>query len=1012
MPKWTLNQQKAIDVRGHNVIVSAGAGSGKTAVLTERVFQLLNEGTMLDEILVLTFTNAAASEMRERIRAKLLSNPKLFQVASQIDASDICTFDAFALSLVKKYHYFLGIGNHVSIIDENIIKIKKRKLIDSLFDESYNRGNEAFLTMISKYALRSDDDLKDFVLRIDDMANLKIDKAEYLETYLAKYFSETKIKTDLSRFKDFVIDLAKDIQKGTLAYENPKMGDLVYQALETIVQAPDYDSLNEALANFKYPTKNRLSEADSLLHDSLKAGCEKFASYAAIGKADEVIKRYLATKETVAVLLEIIQEMDRKLEVFKKTYEVYTFSDIAKMALFLVRSTEVGKTLKNKLRYIMIDEYQDTSDIQEEFVNAIGNNNVYMVGDIKQSIYRFRNANSDIFSDKYLNYKKNVGGEAIDLNENFRSREEVIEDINGLFSTIMSLSKGGADYSRSHVILHGNKAYETLGKTTEDHHFDILCYENNPEIEKSEHEACLIAEDILGKIKKHYPIFDKDASALRDADFKDFTILIDRKTKFDIFQKTFSRYGIPLRVERDADLSDSDVVLTFQNLVRLFNSILTQSFDNTFRHAFFSVARSFLFQMPDQTLFTLDKERQYKQTVLFAKVSKVIALKKSCPLNDILSSLIDEFSFFEHLTRVGNISENRHKIQSMIEVSKNLETIGYGLEEFVEYFEDLANYDIALAVPSNETVENCVRLMSIHKSKGLEFPVVYYCGLSSRFNDQNTKSSFLADATYGVILPLIDEFEASNVYHYLMKYHERRAELSEQIRLFYVALTRAKEKMIFLYPLPDKEKTPLFSLDSANSFYDFIRYTNVRIKRCKEAEVQGLTLFPTKQKTEDLSVIMKENNIVFEVVAKKRASKALKIKTDFEMLDFGTRMHAWLELVDFKTKDTHFISDTKEQALVSKVVRLPLFENLEECKIYKEYEFIDPELHSHGIIDLLLIYSERAIIVDYKLKTIDDAAYSEQLKTYKNFIARVFKRTVECYLLSVITGEVRRVELL
>ena len=1012
MARWTLEQQKAIDVRGHNIIVSAGAGSGKTAVLTERVFQILKQGASLDEILVLTFTNAAASEMRARIRSKLRNEPSLENLASKIDASDICTFDAYALSLVKKYHYVLGVSANVSIIDENIVKIKKRKLLNSIFDSLYEQKNEPFLTFINKYALRSDDDLQDFVLRIDEMINLKIDKKGYLKNYLSEYYSISRIQHDLEEFRQHIRSIAITTQRGALEYENPKMSDSVCKALEPIITAPDYDTFNEALSLFKFPSRNKLSEEDSLLHESLSSACDKFTSYAAIGKSSDVISRYQATQETVALLLEMIEKLNEKLDRFKKTYEVYTFSDIAKMALMLVKNTEVGKTLQKKLKFIMIDEYQDTSDIQEEFVSNIGNENVYMVGDIKQSIYRFRNANSEIFANKYSQYKKGLGGEAIDLNKNFRSRSEVIQDINTLFSDIMSADFGGADYRREHLIEVGNIAYDQLGANSENHHLEVLRYEKKDPGEKMEIEAALIAEDILSKIQKGYSVFDKDKNLPGQAEFKDFAILIDRKTKFEIFQKVFSEYGIPLKVEKDADLSDSDVILAFQNLVRLFFLTSQNLFDETFRHSFMSIARSFLFRLPDQMILDILKSKQYEQNEIIVKMRKITEARKSYPLSEILSSLVDEFAFFEKTVEVGNVAENRHKIQGLIELSLSLEKIGYGIKEFVDYFDDLSTYEITLAVPNQEVVENCVRLMSIHKSKGLEFPIIYYAGLGSRFNDQNMKSSFLADSRYGIVLPIIDEMEASNLYHYLIKINERKAELSEQIRLFYVALTRAKEKMICLYQIPQKEKVPLLSVDGANSFSDFIRFVEAEQKYGKNVELTGIKTKFSKENIKDLHVILKENSIPAMVITSKRASKTSSEKVDQKLLDFGTRIHALLEIVDFKKSDLSFITDVREKALIEKALKASIFQSLDGAEIFKEYQFIDTDNHVNGIIDLLLVFKEHCLIVDYKLKNLDDEAYRQQLTVYQRFVEQSFKRNTECFLLSVLTGEVKKVNTL
>ncbi len=506
-------------------------------------------------------------------------------------------------------------------------------------------------------------------------------------------------------------------------------------------------------------------------------------------------------------------------------------------------------------------------------------------------------------------------------------------------------------------------------------------------------------------------VYDREIKRLRHCEYKDFAILIDRKTKFEVFQKTFSEFGIPLSTEKESGLSDSDVILTFQSLVRLYEMQRDHIRDEHFRHAFFSVARSFLFRFSDQRLLDIDRDKAYENTDILVKINRVIENKKNHPLSEILSSLIDSFDFFENLLLIGNIEENRRKIQGLIDIAQSLEQIGYGINEFVEYFDDLANFDVSLSVPASKSVDDCVRLMSIHKSKGLEFPIIYFAGNTNRFNEESFTSSFLADSTFGIILPIIDQFEANNIYHYLVKQKEHRATISEQVRLLYVALTRTKEKMIVLLPESNPDEPDIYHLDSASSFFDFFRYSRTEEDIIKKVSLNGIKKEPKDRKSQDLQVILKKNGIRFTSIQHVRASKQSLGKVDRKVLDFGSRLHAILEIVDFRTKDLSFVRDQSQQKMVKKILDLPLFESLETCQIFKEYEFIDQERNTRGIIDLLLVFPTYTTIIDYKLKNLDDDAYNVQLQTYANYVKKAFSRDTRCYLLSVLTGEMKKVEL-
>jgi len=1007
MANWTKEQQDAIDASGNNYIVSAGAGSGKTAVLTERVFRLLLKGVKLDQILVLTFTNAAAFEMKNRIRKKILETPKFAYLASQIETSDISTFDAYALSLVKRYHFLLNISQNVSIIDESIITIKKRQILDEIFTEKYQNHNEKFLYMISKYVIRQDEDLKEFILRIDNLGDLKIDKSLFFSTYLETHYQKHRVVQNIEQFMNYVKGIANEIVTKTSAFEDPKIVFQIVEAFNSILEAKEYESFHQALLSFQFPTAKGLTDEDKVIHSMLKKGVEKFSLFASLGTGEEILARYFDTKPIVKVLLDILFEMNQRLSDFKREHDVFTFNDIAKMALHLVSNTTAGLEIKKNLKFIMIDEYQDTSDIQEAFISFISDNNVFMVGDIKQSIYRFRNANSKIFSDKYEHYDNKDGGLKIDLNKNFRSRRETIEDINSLFSKLMTRSTGGADYAREHLIEVGNLELSSTSKLTQNSHLECLRYSLEGIKDKTETEVNIIAADIIEKINNDYQVFDSVTKQLRTVSFHDFAILIDRKTKFDVYSKVFTRLGIPLKVEKDDDLANSDVLLVFQNLLRLLQATCTNAYDSSFNHAFVSVVRSFLFSYSDQEIFNIVKNNDYLKQPVMEKLRSLVSRIQNQPLSEILTLLIDEFEVFENLTRIGDIMPNIHKLESLIETSKMMQNIGYGLDAFVKYFDDLQAYQVTLNSPVSENPGDCVRLMSIHKSKGLEFRIIYYPGMSSDFNNPEVRSSFLTSDEYGIILPIIDDNEASNIYHYLVKEAERKEELSERIRLLYVALTRAQEKIIIV--IPEQEKNEIISIQYAKSFYDFLHYFGIDSKYGIKCKYQPAELLRKTVEKKQLEVKFEKLEIKSTLIKHKRASKELSSDFDQEKIRFGLRIHRLLEIVDFSTHDTSFIENNDDRHFIDKTLRAPIFSSSKHAKAMKEFEFLDTNNGTVGIIDLLLIYQDHIDIIDYKLKNIEDPSYLAQIEMYRQYVSSRTKLQVNCYLLSVLTGETKKI---
>ena len=447
---WTLEQEQAINEEGKNIIVSAGAGSGKTAVLSERVIRKLKQKVNINELLILTFTNAAATEMKDRIRKKIKKDPSLKEQLDYLEQAYITTFDSYALSVVKKYNYLLNIPKNIKPIDSIIINIKKKQILNDILENLYKEKNEKFLNLIDSFCTKNDDEITLAILKISSLLDKKYDKEEYLNNYIENYYNENTINNNIKKYTYNLIELEQEIENifnELEQYISTDYYEKLASILNKIFNPKNYNDLLQIkelprLPNIPKDSPEEAKELKKQLTEKIKELKNKLKY-----KDQEELKQgILKTKDYVEVLINIIKELDKQIVKYKQENNAYEFDDIAKMAIKVVKENpNIQEELKYTYNEIMVDEYQDTSDLQETFLKLIDNNNIYMVGDIKQSIYRFRNANPDIFKQKYEDYKNKINGYKIDLVKNFRSRKEVLNNINEIFNLIMDKEIGGAD---------------------------------------------------------------------------------------------------------------------------------------------------------------------------------------------------------------------------------------------------------------------------------------------------------------------------------------------------------------------------------------------------------------------------------------------------------------------------------------------------------------------------------------------------------------------------------------
>ena len=1037
MPRWTKEQEEAIYTSGKNIIVSAGAGSGKTAVLSERVLHKIEEGTHVNELLILTFTRAAADEMKDRIRKKISGKEELKKELTLLNSSYITTFDSFALSVVKKYHYLLNITDNINITDESIVKIQNKKILDEIFERSYK--NIRFQELIKKYCIKTDKVLKENILSIALKIDGFIDPFGFIDNVYNNFFNENNVDNLLKTYESIINDLKKtielEIENMSLYFDSDyieKVNDAVYNILNA-----DIDELH-LYSTVKLPTVPRgSSEEAKASKDSLKKACDKLLSYGNYGTINDIKNDIYSTKDTVLTILEIIKEFLLEIEKYKKENDIYTFNDISKLSIKILKENEnIREELKSSFKEIMIDEYQDTNDVQETFIGMISNNNVYMVGDIKQSIYRFRGSNPEIFKEKYSNYSKDIGGYKIDLIKNFRSRSEVLDNINKIFCLIMDYNLGSAEYSVSHQMVYGNTAYDTEKVDGFNYNFRVLEYLNKQKesgFSDIEVEIFTIAKDIKNKLDNNFQVFDKEDGKLRNATYNDFVIILDRSKYFDDFKKIFEYFDIPLTILKDGKLNSTTDILLIKNLVDFIIKIKEDVYDIDFKYDFISIARSFLYEYSDEYIFDIVTNNKIKETTIYNDLSTLSDKLNSYTSSLLFNDILDVTDFYNKLNKVGDYEEVNVRLKTINSLSSSLSSLGLSIMDFRDYLTDIIENDEDIKYATYTKEGNSVKILTIHKSKGLEYPICYFADLDHEFNTSELKDKFIVDKKYGLIVPSNLEEIDNSLLKEMYKYDFNREEVSEKIRLFYVALTRAREQIIIV--LPDKETRTLeknndgvieeirrLSFNKLSSFiYGIKNYLYSYFEQI-DIEKLGLTknyLYPKKIVQETLNNIkdninVEEINIENEVVEEKHFSKETNkiiTKEENDLMKFGTKVHEIFELLDFRNIDLSLVDNKFIRNKVEKFLSNDLLKNISNANIYKEYEFIYNKDNNeyHGIIDLMLEYDNHIDIIDYKLKGITDENYIKQLNGYKEYIEKISNKEVSTYLYSILDEKVLQI---
>lgn len=872
--KWTNEQKQAIEEKGSNILVAAAAGSGKTAVLVERIInRILNDKIDIDKLLVVTFTNAAASEMRERILdaiyKKIEEDPSNIELQRQItllNKASICTIHSFCLDVIRNNFYEINISPNFRIGDTAEIELLKQETLDDLFEKKYFEEDEDFLKLVDTYTgYRGDEPLKELVMEIYKFIQSSPFPRKWLEEKVEE-FNIKDLSLDFAKTKWgklILEEYEKNIEETILGLKNVKQDLDLNPELEKFSQVIrlDLENLELLKANLdSWDKVYELSQRFSFTKWPLDRKIQSSIKDEAKEKRDKINKKFKGIKDKIFIYTskEAIQDLQEVYEIlnllkkvvleFEETYgkvklerNVIDFNDIEHLALKILLKeedgkyvpTEVAKKYKDKFEEIAIDEYQDSNMVQEYILTSISKgNNIFMVGDVKQSIYKFRQAMPELFLGKYEKYKlKKDKTENDDLKiqlfKNFRSRENILSTSNLVFQEIMSKKLGDVEYNEDEYLNLGAnypdiENVDFAGKTE----IDVINLnknqieeetedtENNERIEDSILEAKYVAKKIQELINSNYYVFDKK-QGYRKITYKDIVVLLrSTATLAPIYEKEIADLGMPVFSDTSSEYLNSVEIQTIISVLKIIDNPMQDI-------PLVTVMRSMIGGFTDNDLIEIrlaDKNCNFYESILKAQVqvSEELRIKinnflekienwreanEYLNLDELIWKIYLDTGYYNYVGLMQNGKLRQANLKMLFERAKQYESASFkGLFNFINFIDKLklSSGDLGSAKIIGEN-EDVIRIMSIHKSKGLEFPVVFLSSTGKKFNMQDLNKKVLLHQDIG-LGPTYTNYEKKIEYPTLakeaIKIVTKREVLAEEMRVLYVALTRAKEKLV------------------------------------------------------------------------------------------------------------------------------------------------------------------------------------------------------------------------
>lgn len=900
---WTEEQQKVISLRDRNILVSAAAGSGKTAVLVERIITMLMDEAHpldVDRLLVVTFTEAAAAEMKERIRnaieAKLETSPDnehLRQQATLIHSAQITTIHSFCLAVIRDHFHAIDIDPGFRIGEEGELKLLKHDVLEHILEENYEKGDRQFLEFIDAYAVgRDDKKVEELILKLYEYSRSYPDAEKWLYGCVAAYGTgeETKLEhasyitlikervtlyiEDAMALLEQALSLCQEAD-GPAVYEGALLSDA--QMLEEFQAAKSYEALYQAASRVSWErlranrdktvSEEKMAMVKAIRED-IKAIVKDLINQYFYQDMSGVEEDTIICKQAMAVLAGLVVQFAEAYGEKKRSQNMIDFADMEQYALRILAENQgeqfvpsaIAAEYQRQYAEIMIDEYQDSNLIQETILTSVstvsaGRNNVFMVGDVKQSIYRFRLSRPELFMDKFHNYTVTDGiCQRIDLHKNFRSRREVLESVNYLFEQIMTPSLGGITYDNDAALNPGADYPESCEE--EHNNTEVIIVETKDSGNDRELEAKAIGMRIR-KLMETQRVLDKKTGEYRKARYSDIVILTRSVKGFtDVFSEVLNKEGIPTYAgtkEGYFAAMEIGVLLDYLRvlgnkrqdipLAAVLKSCICGLTDGELAAVrsfhkdgpFYDAAESYMNIGQDETI----KKKLIKFFCHYKAFRSIISYT---PIHELLWRILEDTGYNDYMSALPGGSQRAANLEMLVEKARVFESTSYkGLFHFIRYMEQLQKYDVDYGEASLEDEQSdTVRIMTIHKSKGLEFPIVIVAGMGKQFNMQDARSNVVLHARLGVGLNAVNlekRTKSPSLLKRVIQKEESLDSLAEELRVLYVALTRAKEKLIITGTVNNIERKlegmrmvskrkeaalPFYMLSKAVTYWDWI----------------------------------------------------------------------------------------------------------------------------------------------------------------------------------------------
>lgn len=906
---WTTEQRYAIELPVSNMIVSAAAGSGKTAVMAERILRRLtcDDYVDIDKILVVTYTSAAASEIKERIMKNIMdkladgANEALSNQLLKLPYAHISTIHSFCLDLIRKYFYLLDIDPAVKIADEAEVGLLKKSAAQKVLENHYNEKDQLFCTLVSDYSNKNDSSVSDTIISIYDFSRTMPDSDSWLGSLCDAY---TGGSDEGINFIMHCVSLAASLaimryDEGiAICKENEDceiMANVLNSEREAILAAVScnsYDDMKNAFDSLEFVNWRYVSGPDGV----------RSSVYAKRDAAKSIIKKNILDKYLlltnseilsdnknvlpyVRKYIELVREFACIYSELKKDKNVIDFSDFEHLALKLLRSedgtpTDVARSISEGFEEIYIDEYQDCNNIQNMIFEYISGNqrnhpNVFCVGDMKQSIYSFRDSNPLLFREKCKAYPLYNGVDArqsnkILLNSNFRSRDTILRFVNSVFSQIMSVDCGELKYDGSEALNYAGGYIDTNPDTNSididiidsaNTFGDMAGFSTENSLSPLEAEAVHVASKIKQYISSGYMLYDKKKGITRKAEYSDIVVLLRSiATPAPVFEKVFSDMGIPVYSDKGTPYFDTEEIRFLMSLLKVIDNPDDDiSLVAVLKNPVFGFDENALLKI---RLSTSDKPfydciKAYKTNnadPLSQKINTFLHTiddyyikSKYMDTDEFLNYIINDLNYYTFLSLYPDSKLKKTNVRFLLRRAKEFEKNNFrGIYSFVRFVENFKEENTAESAKVLSESDNVVRIMSIHKSKGLEFPIVFVSCLGRSFNTQSQRKKIVMHRQLGIGIECIyrDASIRINTANMIAIKHKLAFEsASEELRVLYVALTRATEKLI-LTAVCDKAANLLSNAEnavlneghainpylvfSANNFIQMLLYAIVR----------------------------------------------------------------------------------------------------------------------------------------------------------------------------------------